>query len=245
MSGTSWQPAPASQTAIDRADFVKRLFAVTLSVGVANQLSRIMFDTTTIVNHQFLWGPVLGKWQEILLVISSLAIVVLSWEGYLGAIQRLPLEDWQRFWLDIALVFTYLMLTLSSAAFDLWFSIHMIVFLEYLLWDIARSRLPDYVNRQQQRSEPLPRYEISMNITIVWLLYFIAIFSLKNWVSYFEGTVGFVAITIAAALGVILYRQDKEFRANWRWRRKILATGLPLATLVALAWFHVGKNGGP
>jgi hypothetical protein len=87
-----------------REDFIKRLFAVTLSVGIASQIVRIMFDPSHI-SSQYDWLPLFHQWRTILLLIISLAIVVSSWEGYLGAIERMPLEDALRFWIDIPGIF--------------------------------------------------------------------------------------------------------------------------------------------
>lgn len=226
-------PEPTS-IAKGREDFIKRLFAVTLSVGVASQIVRIMFDPTHFY-PQYDWSPVLDQWRTILLLLISLIIVVSSWEGYLGAVERMPLEDAFRFWIDIALVFSYLLLTLSSQIQGLWFSIHTLIFVEYLAWDIARSTLSVY--KERQAAFPQRQYQLSMMITIVWLLYFVVILLLKNFTPYFSGSLGFTAIAFAALAGVVLYRRDKKYR--WCWPCKIGAFLAPLTILVIVAYLKI------
>jgi hypothetical protein len=193
-----------------------------------------MFDPSH-VSTQYDWWPVLHQWRTILLLGISLTIVVSSWEGYLGAIERTPLEDELRFWIDIALVFSYLMLTLSSQIYGLWFSIHTVIFIEYLAWDIARSNLTVYKDRQ--KASPQRQHQLSMVITIVWLLYFVIILLLKNYTPYFEGSLGFTAIALAALAGVLLYRRDKKYR--WCWPCKLGAVLAPLIVLAVVACLKV------
>jgi TRAP-type C4-dicarboxylate transport system permease small subunit len=193
-----------------------------------------MFDPSHIA-PQYDWSPVLHDWRTILLLLISLTIVVSSWEGYLGAIERMPLEDAPRFWIDIALVFSYLLLTLSSQVYNLWFSIHMVIFLEYLAWDIARSNLDIY--KERQKAHPQWQHQLSMVITIVWLVYFLVIFLLKNYTHRFDGPLGFTTIALAALAGVILYRLDKKYR--WCWPCKIVAGVAPLLVLVVVAYLKV------
>jgi hypothetical protein len=229
-------PDPSS-AAKAKEDFIKRLFAVTLSVGVASQIVRIMFDPSHFPGQsaQYDWSPVLHEWRTILLLGISLTIVVSSWEGYLGAIERMPLEDELRFWIDIALVFSYLLLTLSSQIYGLWFSIHTVIFVEYLAWDIARSNLAVY--KERQKASPQRQHQLSMVITIVWLLYFVIVLLLKNYTPYFEGPLGFTAIALAALAGVLLYRRDKTYR--WCWPCKLGAVLAPLIVLAVVACLKV------
>ncbi len=133
------------------------------------------------------------------------------------------------------LVFSYLLLTLSSQIYGLWFSIHALIFFEYLAWDIARSNLSVYKRRQE--ASPQRHHQLSMVITIVWLLYFVIIFLLKNYTPYFDGSVGFTVIALAALAGVVLYRRDKEYR--WCWPCKIGASLVPLLVLAVVAYLKV------
>jgi hypothetical protein len=225
----------ASPTAQAREDFIKRLFAVTLSVGIANQLSRVVGDPTALVNHHIVWHPIFEKWRELLLLFISLTIVVSSWEGYLGAVLRSPLEDLGRFSVDILVVFTYLLMTLATEDADAWFVIHVIVFGEYLVWDLLRMRLASFKPRARL-------YESSLLITLIWMIYFIIILYIKLYFTYFDGDVGFVAISASVLLGVFLYRSDKIYRERWTWAVKSAATLAPIVVLLLLrmAEFRIG-----
>jgi hypothetical protein len=87
----------------DRSDLVKRLFAVCLSVGFANQIINMVWLTNGKL-------PPSNEVPDLLLLIVSLIIIVLSWDGYLRVLQEFPLEDVYRFFLDIGIVFSYLIL---------------------------------------------------------------------------------------------------------------------------------------
>ena len=234
---TEETPGP-SPRATAREDFIKRLFAVTLSVGIASQITRVVFDPSHITQHTLDWTPVLAQWRALLLLGTSLIIVVSSWEGYLNAVRRIPLEDAPRFWIDIFLVFSYLFLTLSSNIYDLWFSIHVLIFLEYLVWDMFRAKLPAY--KMEIRKNPRRTHQLSMIVTIVWLAYFVAILALKQYFIYFSTPVGFTAIAVAALAGVVLYRRDKEYR--WTWPTKGFATLAPLLMLLLFEFLNISLH---
>jgi hypothetical protein len=107
----------------------------------------------------------------------------------------------------------------------------MLIFVEYLLWDVARANLDVY--KERQRAHPQGQHQLSMVITIVWLVYFVVIYLLKNHTDYFNGPVGFTAIAVAALAGVFLYRLDKRYR--WCWLCKIVAALAPLLVLAVVA----------
>jgi hypothetical protein len=111
----------------------------------------------------------------------------------------------------------------------------MMIFLEYLAWDIARSNLDIYKDRQ--KAHPQRQHQLSMVITIVWLVYFLIIFLLKNYTHRFDGPLGFTTIALAALAGVILYRLDKTYR--WCWPCKIVAGLAPLLVLAVIAYLKV------
>jgi hypothetical protein len=111
----------------------------------------------------------------------------------------------------------------------------MVIFLEYLAWDIARANLPEY--KAQRRKDPHEMHQRGMVITIVWLAFFIALFACKYSVTYFDGSIGFAAIAGAAFVGVFLYRRDKKYR--WGWPVKLLAATVPFMVLLFLAYLDV------
>ncbi len=63
------------------------------------------------------------------MLIVSAIVVVLSWEGYLTALQKYPLRDPSRFYLDVIIVFVYLILLEFSHANKLVFWYGCIVFI--------------------------------------------------------------------------------------------------------------------
>jgi hypothetical protein len=127
---------PPDPVAVDRSDLIKRLFAVSLSVGFATQITRMAW---LIAGR----APSSEDIPDLILLITSLIIVVLSWDGYLPVLRRYPLKDRQRFFLDIMIVFFYLILLQSShgRAVMTWLYIINIIFILYILWDIFTMRV--------------------------------------------------------------------------------------------------------
>jgi hypothetical protein len=210
------EPRTLKQIAIDRSDLIKRLFAVTISVGCATQMSRLIFDSKFAVSeHQFaLVSMLLDRWQGIVLLAVSMATVIGSWDGYLAAIERRPLEDRLRFYLDIVIVFAYLFLMLSSQFFALWFSLLVSVFVLYVAWDLGSIA---YSRGKEGRGNSGPLFAWSIVITLIWLTMLV----LLTFVKSLDSTAGFAFASLAALAIVTLYRMDKLGR--WRWRRKIVA----------------------
>jgi hypothetical protein len=75
-------PREATQ-ANDRADLIKRLFAVAISVGAA----------TTLYNMGWVRDgrlPCIAEYQQLLILVAAMTATVLSWDGYLWAIAQRP-----------------------------------------------------------------------------------------------------------------------------------------------------------
>jgi hypothetical protein len=86
----------------DRIDFVKRLFAVTVSVGFAGQLSHIIASAPHPTEHHLdVWPLFVSSWRPSLLLLSSVCAVVASWDGYLAAVDAYKLNDAPRFYIDL------------------------------------------------------------------------------------------------------------------------------------------------
>jgi hypothetical protein len=79
------------------------------------------------------------------------------------------LEDSGRFKIDIALVFSYLLLTLSCQTFDLWFLLHMMIFLEYILWEFARTLA--YKEHMEKECRKTHQLGITNNRCVVIVFY--------------------------------------------------------------------------
>ncbi len=205
----------------DRIDLVKRLFAVIMSVGVATRLGRIIYDSNP-THHDVNIAAVLQiYWTELLLLLVSTIALVGSWQGYLLSIERTKqLQDDReaaiRFYLDIAIVFAYLVLTLSSQFFALWFWALAVIFVLYLAWDLAP--LP-FIKPDSPRFSGKHSIPSGIFITAVWLIFFIALAILVRTTLPIP-----LALSAGAALGgTIAYRIHKELRPP---ALKIIATAV-------------------
>jgi hypothetical protein len=206
----------------DRVDLVKRLFAVTISVGFATQLSKIIFDPRYVAGPELnIVSIATDHWRDGLLLLVAMVAVVASWEGYLKAVDRSPLEDRGRFYIDIILVFFYLILMLSSQIFHLWFHLLWVIFVLYTIWDIARIIV-------EPRTEPRASSQASLAITLVWLGFFIVLDCLRDTV----GGWAFAGAAASAFLGMVLYRIDKWQRFNWAVKVVLVVLALVPAMLL-------------
>ena len=208
-----------------RADFMRRWFAIAVSVGFA----------TTVVNMGWVkngvW-PTYAESEQIARLSVALLATLFSWEGYLLSIQRKPLDDIFRFLVDVFLVFVYLFMLLTSKFPFFWLALHAITFGIYVFWDILTIGM--YRNKFVTQdvtdpnvlmvyckgligSEGIDRGPI---ITVFWLGYFCFIL----WASRFAvpySTFWFAALVL---LGLAGYRIDKT-----HFRKSPLFA--PLATL--------------
>jgi len=206
-----------------RSDFIRRLFAVTVSVGFASQLNQLLAGS--ISGRRLLWQALITQHQhQLILLFISLIAVVASWEGYLVSIQRQPLGS-VRFYIDVIIVFMYLILMLFSQIDDLWFVVLALIFVLYLIWD-AIGAVTNPVDAAHERRP----YERSIVITAIWLIVF-GVLAIHN---YFDVDQGFYLTSAAALCSVVLYRVDKHLRANWLQKLSLLAVPI-LLLLLALA----------
>jgi hypothetical protein len=206
----------------ERADLVRRLFAVTVSVGFAAQLTRIV--SASIIGGQLVWPKFWEHWHELVLLFISMVAVVGSWEGYLISIERTPLKDRTRFYIDVAIVFSYLILMLSSPVDKAWLWALAAVFVLYTMWDIASIRAR--AKFTTSRLEVAPLHMRSLSITILWLIFFVAL----ALFSQVDDLRGFFCASLAALLAVVLYRVDKHRRPTWPGKIALLA--FPVILLV-------------
>lgn len=226
----------------DRVDLIKRLFAVTISVGFATRFSLTVFNPAYIDHSALKLGLLTAEhWRDGVLLIISMIAVILSWEGYLKAVGSSPLEDRSRFYIDIALVFFYLMLMLSSQIFHLWFHLLVLIFVLYFIWDIAR--IVAARNDMRQRAASRPLFAASISITAVWLGFF-ALLDLAVYFSYVrvvDDWLAFVGGAASALAGIVLYRVDKSHRFGWRLKALLVILAfLPL--MPSLIGFAANKG---
>ena len=91
-----------------RADLIRRLFAVAISVGFAATLARM-----TWVQNGTLPNPL--ELNQTLILGTALLAAILGWDGHLVAMTDKPLFGFWRFLVNLALVFIYMFLLMASA----------------------------------------------------------------------------------------------------------------------------------
>jgi hypothetical protein len=113
------------EIAKDRADFVRRLFAVAISIGFAAHISQSNWLDHIIT-------------RENALLLLAMVFVVSSWDGYLRSLRNDPLTDMPRFVVDVVIVFEYLILMQASGDLRRFQILILIIFGTYILWDYLK-----------------------------------------------------------------------------------------------------------
>jgi hypothetical protein len=212
-TGSSKQPTKLAE---NRADFIRRLFAVTVSVGFANQLIAMDWVRDTR------W-PAVGELPRVFFLFLGLFLVIQSWEGYFVELEKRSLETRGRFYVDAVIVFAYLVLLSVSNGTAAFLLVICIIFFLYIVWDFLtfreyyaqygaiNGRLATYgggVARAICGASEL-RHKLS---TLVAFLYFLVIYGIYlqikslHWSRY--------AIGLAVLLGLVGYRWDQDKRYN-------------------------------
>jgi hypothetical protein len=232
--------AAEAEAAGDRNDFIKRLFAVVISVGFATTVPNTLQWVVTISRPDSVTA------RSSALLLASLLLVVQSWEGYLASVRTYPLKDLTRFILDIVLVFEYLLLLHLSVDLNTdlthqkFLTCICIIFFTYLLWDYFRilsykhiyhvdSHLDAFVPFVRGLFVDNPPYK-GPSITLCWLLYFIVTCSISN----FNGCVKFYSMFVAIVYGLIMYRLDKLRRFGII--TKIISALSPIVILIGIQY---------
>jgi hypothetical protein len=244
-------PREATQ-ANDRADLIKRLFAVAISVGAA----------TTLYNMGWVRDgrpPCIAEYQQLLILVAAMTATVLSWDGYLWSIAQRPLHSFWRFAIDILLVFIYLFLLMTSKLLTWFLFIHALIYALYAVWDFLS--IADWIVTYYPPNQPAntltiggvylgglrdgPNEGRGPIITISWGLYFwllcglnyllLPLFSGRGLRDYIASTV------VLVVLALYLYRQDKlnryTMRTRWAWIAILL-----LADAAYLGWLPTDQT---
>lgn len=205
-----------------REDFIKRLFAVAISIGVATSFVGMQW----VRNGVF---PTMDEWEHLAILATGMFATVLSWDGYLYSINAKPLNGTGRFTIDIVLVFIYMFLIISSQKPYLWLPLLALIFCLYVWWDIltVREFMPQYdqslvpAGASEVYRAPLlnvlkvygrgfisaPDTDRGPVTSLMWALYFLALAALN----YTENARYQVFVTCAFAwLGLWFYRHDKK-----------------------------------
>lgn len=220
---------PLEELSKDRSDFVRRLFAVAVSVGFAGHITTFRwiaeFSTPS---------------PESALLFIAMTFVVASWDGYLRSLQSDPLTDFPRFVLDILIVFEYLFLMTLVENIHLFMRVICGIFITYVAWDYAkllhykqkytvRSWL-DGLRQMVSRMFTSDKTLMGSSITLWWMFYFLILY----WVSETTSLVGFSACCFALFYGAICYRVDKTRRLHLSWRLLFLILPLMINMFLSL-----------
>ncbi len=233
---------PQKARAEIRADFIKRLFAVAISVGFATTLARMTWV------EKGRW-PELGEREQIFVLIVSLIATVLSWDSYLLSIMYKPHRKPGRFVIDIVLVFVYMFLLITSKHPSIWMFNLTAIFTLYVIWDVltVREHISQFdagITRNDSASVKISevlrvyaRGAIDDNAidrgpinTFVWAMYFgtLAVLFLL-----FRKDHMFVTGVFVLA-GLVAYRIERDCRMKHRF---LIYFGLLLSAFVYYAVF--------
>ena len=116
-----------------RADLIRRLFAVAISVGFAATLARM-----TWVQNGTLPDP--AELNQTLILGTALLAAILGWDGHLVAMSDKPLFGFWRFLVNLALVFIYMFLLMASAHPECMLWTLAVIFALYVAWDVLTMR---------------------------------------------------------------------------------------------------------
>src|SRR5579864_5087340 len=116
-----------------RADFMKRFYSVAVSVGFASKIGGFGFlSSLTLPNEE--------QRHQIILLVFAMTVVAGSWQFYFVSIDKKPLKDWQRFYIDIFIVSLYIILLLSVKSLDVFLFYILLIMLFYVIWDLFSMR---------------------------------------------------------------------------------------------------------
>jgi hypothetical protein len=254
MNSTDPIPPDVSDKAKIRDDFIRRLFAVAISVGFA----ATFVDMDWVKNAT---SPNQKEGEQLVILLTGMIATVLSYEGYLLSIKRKPLYGYWRFAIDIFLVFIYMFFLISSKQPKLWLPILAGIFSLYVIWDFltVKEHLKEYdesiVRDRAKASDVLRIYvgglldKTNVNrgpiITLSWTIYFWILAIMNQWTAKWQV---FVTCTFAI-LGLWLYRRDKEIKvccanvAGYPMLRRALIIMVLLS--LALLYFSVFQEATP
>jgi hypothetical protein len=209
-------------TAKAREDFIRRLFAVSVSVGFASQLLRSPFISGTEIT--------VDDWAALSLMVTALVAVSTSWEGYLASVAKFPTLDSTRFYIDIIIVFSYTALLLLSHRPLAWLVAICGIFVLYVVWDLCRIltfpskygidkepfQICAALNLQFLSFRSLRKSPDRMGpaITVVWLAHFVVMLAIAYKFSFISPWEHIVS-ALVACVGLIGYRIAKIYRTPW------------------------------
>jgi hypothetical protein len=226
-----------------RADLIRRLFAVAVSVGFAATLARMAW-----VQNGTLPGA--AELNQTLILGTALLAAVLGWDGPLLAMTDKPLFGFWRFLISLVLVFIYMFLLMASAHPECVLWTLAVIFILYVAWDVLTMReqiasydpalagTPHataaqiwnaYAGAFAGRAQVAP----GPAITLAWTGYFVLLAIIANGRAYahIRTTCVFALIGLVGCWIDAAHRQD-DGAGGHSMRRRLLVIG---GTLMAAA----------
>src|SRR4029450_7174205 len=120
------RPAP-------RSDLVRLLFAVAISIGFAATLARMQW----VQNGRL---PEPDEFNQTLALLTALLATVRGWDGHLLCVMCMPLFDFWRFLINIALAFIYMFLLMASVHPGCVLWTLAIIFFLHVVFDVLTIR---------------------------------------------------------------------------------------------------------
>lgn len=203
------------QIAKNREDFMRRWFAIAISVGFATTVVQMPWVTNGRLPEQV-------EFEQLCRLGAALIATVLSWEGYLLSIKKKKLYEFSRYFIDIILVFIYLFLLLTSKYEKFWLFLHALTFCIYVLWDfltvtwhkdwygadgmsVRQAYLASFVGREG--------VDRGLAISITWAIYFTWLW-MVSLADFANETFIMAAFVVAGLAG---YRRNKSiYRTSGR-----------------------------
>lgn len=162
----------------DRKDFIRRFFAVAVSVGFAGRL----------VNMPWVQNNVpLDDAQIVVLtrLLVGVFVVVSGWEWYHRDLRRYPLNNPWRFYVDVAVVVYTIVFLFSSNNEAHWLLSLVAIFALYVVWDVIL--MIEYRGESGAASGYIT--------DVIWLLYFVFVW----WISGHHPLITCAAVFLGAA----------------------------------------------
>lgn len=233
-----------------RADLVRRLFAVAISVGFAATLAKMSW-----VQNGRLPDP--AELDHSIALATALLATILSWDGPLLSMQEKPLFDVWRFLVNVALVFIYMFLLMASMHPGCMIWTLAVIFVLYVVWDVLTIR--EHIARYDHtlagvtRASPAQISSVYTGglaskadiepgpfATLVWAGYFVLLALIVDG----RADAHIRTSCVFALIGVVGYRLDQASRqdssANTMLRRALAVAGALIAALVYFRFLAAG-----
>lgn len=195
------QPKPDSD---HRSDFIRRLFAIAVSVGFAGALANAGWVEAGRL-------PIQSELPQLACLVAGLVLVIGSWESYHRHIHKTD-RSILVFYLDVAIVFAYLLMLLLSLSSGVFLWLVGLIFGLFVVWDFLVLVLFKEVPSRRRAL-----------ISTLWCACFLVLSKMNAQIA-----VGEIWAAFSVLVAAICFR--------WQWFRTVPRTGLAIGT----AWLPFG-----